>query len=93
MGRTIKCTYKLEMSCVDFKAKCIRWQTFGLMAKDIKPTETDVKRYRDAVNQSIINGCNQHLNALQSLYGNARLTDQRTNELVVNYKAPMFEII
>jgi len=93
MGKTFKCTYKLEMSFVDFNAKCRRWQSFGLMANQIKPTEKDVKRYRDAMNQSIINGSNKHLNSSQSLYSNAVLTDQRTGKVVVKYTAPMFEVI
>lgn len=93
MGRSYKCTYKLQMRYLDFRLKRTNWQIIGLMAKDIKPTEKDVKRYRDDMNKSIISGCNQHLNQFQSLYSDCILTDQRTGEIVVNYKAPMFEVI
>jgi len=93
MGKTIKCTYKLELSFVDFNAKCKRWQSFGLMARDIKPTERDVKRYRDAMNESLINGSNKHLRQFQSMYSNAVLTDQRNGQIVVRYNAPMFETL
>jgi len=93
MGKTIKCTYKLELSFVNFNSRRKEWQTFGLMASDIKPNEKDVKRYRDAMNESLMNGSNKHLSSSQSLYSNAILTDQRTGEVVVKYNAPMFEVI
>lgn len=93
MGKTRKCTYRLELRCLNFQTRQNEWQTFGLMSKDIKPTEKDVKRWRDDMNQSIINGVNKHINHLQSLFSDARLFDQRTWEMVVFYKAPAFEVI
>lgn len=92
MSKTVRCTYRLELKYVSFTHKAIRWQTFGLMAKDIKPTQTGIKAYRDAMNQSLLNGSNTHLNKLQSLYSDAILINQKTGEKI-EYKAPMFEVI
>lgn len=93
MGHTRKCTYALKLSCINFQTKRLEWHTFGLMAKDIKPTEKSVKQWRDKMNKSIMNGVNNHINHLQSLYSNAFLIDQRTNQTLVAYQAPMFEVI
>lgn len=92
MGRSIKCTYKLKLKYVCFRSKSIQWMELGLMRKDIKPNVESIKKYRDAMNKSMMDGSNQHLNKLMSLYSDAILINQNTGERI-EYKAPMFEII
>jgi hypothetical protein len=92
MGKSITCTYRLELKYISFTQKRVLWQSFGLMRKDIKPTQAGIKKYRDDLNNSIINGCNSHLNSSQSLFSDAILINQKTGERI-EYKAPMFEVI
>jgi len=61
------------------------------------PTEESAKKYRDGMNNSMKEGgTNYHITERQGFYKpytDAKIVNQNTQEVVAEYKAPMFEEI
>jgi len=84
MGRSTTPKYRLEM-----KIKGI-WQS---QAWEGKPTNLRLAQYRDGYNQSLKKGgANEHLGT-NYWATDARIVRQSTNEIVVNFTAPSFELV
>ena len=91
MGRITTPKYRIELSCIHFGNKRKEWHSFSFSGK---PTENSAKNFRDLMNESMkAGGTNEHLNKLMSLYGRARVIEQKTNLCVAEYNPPMFEVI
>lgn len=94
MGITKTPKYRIELTCISFVNKRKEKHSFAWDYKqDGKPSADAVKNFVRKMNQSIINGHNQHLQKLQSLYSNAFIVDQKTGTNKAEYIAPMFETI
>ena len=86
MSRTYTPSYRIEASYIDFASRSRKVAAFGFMGK---PKLENLIQWRKEMNQSMINGTNQHLN--QSGYSHCQIVNQKTGEVVVEYNPPMFE--
>ncbi len=86
--------YRIELTCVDFRIRSKVTHRYAYnVAESGKPNPSNAKLWRDLMNKSTVNGCNSHLNGLQSMYSNAKIVLQSTGETIAEYSAPMFEVI
>lgn len=92
---TITFRYKVSLSYVCFISKSRKVATFGWSVKEYgKPSLENLIKFRAGLNASLEAGqANEHFKETQSYYGTATIQETRTNNVVVMFKPPMFEIV
>ena len=92
--RTLK--YVLEYKFVDFSSKTVQTATQVWRIKHGRPTEANIKRWREDFVESVESkdGCNRHLLGKFSMPGTVTIRLNKTNgATVAKYVPPMFELI
>ena len=95
MGRIITPKYRLKYKYICFREKRRKTAQMAWNSKDWgRPTVDNLIKWRKTFNQSLIDGCNSHLNQLQSgaskTWIELNTPDGRT---ICEYNPPMFEVV
>jgi len=94
MGRTITPKYRLEASYISFTNKRADIMSQVWDKSYGKPTLDNVIKFRKEFNDSLkLGGVNQHLQNSMSPIGTIRIIEQKTNQEIVKFVPPTFEVI
>lgn len=90
MGKSIIIPLVVEEKCRGFP---VFWRNFGEWRKEYgKPTAQNLQTFRQKfIDSTKKGGCNEHLGPQTT--GDLRIRRQKNNEILAEYKAPMFEIV